>query len=92
MTAKSRNFAPAKKLKRTLLGYLKAIEITYNKRQDTYHPHIHTIMEVSPAFFESKNYLSRRAWASLWAQAIEGEFLPVSHLSYVLLEEVHEVI
>ena len=76
ITAKSRTFAPAKKLKRTLLGYLKAIEITYNKRQDTYHPHIHAIMEVSPAFFESKNYLSRRAWASLWAQAIKADYLP----------------
>lgn len=76
LTSKSQTFAPAKKLKRTLLGYLKAIEITYNKKQDTYHPHIHAILEVSPDFFKSKNYLSRGAWASLWAQAIKADYLP----------------
>ena len=76
MTAKSRTFAPAKRLKESLLGYLKAIEITYNRKQDTYHPHIHAILEVQQSYFQSKNYIGRRAWAGLWAQAIKADYMP----------------
>ena len=76
LTSKSQTFAPAKKLKANLLGYLKALEITYNRKQDTYHPHIHAILEVSPEYFASKNYIGRRAWAKLWAQAIKADYVP----------------
>ena len=76
LTSKSQNFAPAKKLKENLLGYLKAMEITYNRKADTYHPHIHAILEVKESYFASKNYLGRRAWATLWAQAIKADYVP----------------
>jgi len=76
LTAKSRNFAPAKKLKENLLGFMRAMEITYNKKQDTYHPHIHAILEVKESYFESKNYIGREKWASLWAQAIKADYIP----------------
>jgi plasmid rolling circle replication initiator protein Rep len=76
LTSKSRTFAPAKRLKATLLGFMRAVEVTYNKRQDTFHPHIHAILEVAPEYFQSKNYISRRKWAELWAQALKLDYVP----------------
>jgi len=76
IVAKSRNFAGAKGLKEHLLGYLKAVEITYNAKQNTYHPHIHAILEVDNAYFDSKNYLGRVKWAKLWQDAIKADYLP----------------
>jgi plasmid rolling circle replication initiator protein Rep len=76
ITSKAQTFAPAKKLKGTLLGYLKAVEVTYNASQDTYHPHLHCIVEVSPEYFESKNYISRAKWSELWAQALKSDYMP----------------
>ena len=76
MVAKSRNFAPAKGLKEHLLGYLKAVEITFNAKQNTYHPHIHAILEVDSTYFDSKNYLGRVRWAKLWQEAIKADYIP----------------
>ena len=76
LTSKAQKFAPAKKLQENLLGYLKAMEITYNRKADTYHPHIHAILEVKESYFASKNYMGRRAWATLWAQAIKADYVP----------------
>jgi plasmid rolling circle replication initiator protein Rep len=76
MTSKSKTFAPAKKLKQSLLGYMKAMEITYNRRQDSYHPHIHAILQVSGDYFNVKKYITRNAWAELWAQAIKADYRP----------------
>ena len=76
LTAKSRTFAPAKHLKEHLLGYLKAVEITYNKKKNTYHPHIHAILEVRPSYFYTENYIPRSRWAAIWAQAIKVDYMP----------------
>ena len=49
ITSNSRTFAPAKKFKESLQGYIKATEITYNSEEDTYHPHIHCIFKSDQA-------------------------------------------
>lgn len=76
LTSKAQKFAPAKKLQENLLGYMKAIEITYNQKQDTYHPHIHAVLEVEADYFASRNYISRRAWAETWQKAIKVDYVP----------------
>ena len=45
ITSKSQTFAPAQKFKESLQGYIKATEITYNSKENTYHPHIHCIFK-----------------------------------------------
>ena len=51
ITSNSRTFAPAKKFKESLQGYIKATEITYNSKDNTYHPHIHCIFKSDQAIF-----------------------------------------
>ena len=39
-----------------MLGYMRAIEVTYNQQEDTYHPHIHCIFAVKAQYF-TKGYI-----------------------------------
>jgi plasmid rolling circle replication initiator protein Rep len=75
ITSNSRNFAPAKKFKESLQGYLKAIEITYNSADDTYHPHIHCIFQVRPSYF-SRDYITKDGWIELWQKAMGLDYAP----------------
>lgn len=75
LVQKSRNFAPAKLLKENLMGYLKAIEITYNAKSDSYHPHFHILLEVRPSYF-GKGYIKREKYQEMWKQALKLDYLP----------------
>lgn len=77
LVASSLTFAPAKKLKQNLLGYLKAVEVTYNTKDKTYHPHLHVIFAVRNTFFSSsKYYISKKEWINLWQQALGVDYKP----------------
>ena len=72
-----KTFAPAKKLKQNLLGYLKAVEVTYNSKDKTYHPHLHVIFAVKSTFFKNKqNYMTKKEWIELWQQALGVDYKP----------------
>lgn len=77
ITAKSRTFAPAKKLKENLLGYMKAEEITYNADRDDFHPHIHAILEVRPSYFRGDAYIKQKDWTALWRSALGVDYDPL---------------
>lgn len=79
-----KTFAPAKKLKQNLLGYLKAVEVTYNSKDKTYHPHLHVIFAVKSTFFKnSSNYMSKKEWISLWQQALGVDYKPQTDIRVI---------
>lgn len=84
LVSKNRNFAPAKKLKQNLLGYLKAVEVTYNSKDKTYHPHLHVIFAVRNTFFSSsKYYMSKKEWISLWQKALNVDYKPQTDIRVI---------
>ena len=68
----------SQKLRKTLLGASRAIEITYNTRTDTLHPHIHAILAVKSSYFNKKlkQRLTRTEWRQLWQEACGLDYLP----------------
>ena len=77
LVSRNKTFAPAKKLKQNLLGYLKAVEVTYNTKDRTYHPHLHVIFAVKSTFFKNKqNYMTKKEWIELWQQALGVDYKP----------------
>lgn len=59
-----------KRVKSMNKGYLKKIEITYNKKENTYHPHIHTLIVVNKSYFtDTKLYIKRDEWLEMWQNA-----------------------
>jgi hypothetical protein len=54
-------------------GFYRGIEVTHNLDTDMFHPHIHTILAVSPSYFTSRYYLSHDKWLDLWRRAMQDE-------------------
>ena len=58
-----------------VLGTARSFEITH-KRDDDYHPHLHTLLLVEPSYFNNKTasrgYLSQAEWANLHYKAVKA--------------------
>lgn len=64
---------------RAVKGWFRAIEITYNKKQDTYHPHIHAILVVENDYFKRAKglYIPQAQWVDMWGQCLKADYRPV---------------
>jgi plasmid rolling circle replication initiator protein Rep len=58
--------------RRSFLGTFRSVEITYNRRAKTYHPHIHVLAAISPGYFRKSNqdYISHEALREIWTSAL----------------------
>lgn len=66
-----------KDFKRAIKGYFRALEVTYNKIDDSYHPHFHIILAVEPNYFnDRKQYLSQNEWGKLWGDCLGIDYNP----------------
>lgn len=70
------HYKASKKLRKNLLGYLKAIEVTYNEKRDDYHPHFHIILEVDPEYFSFGNYLTQKEFKIMWRELMQMDYDP----------------
>lgn len=55
-----------KEIKKFCLGFVRSLEITYNKKTDTYHPHIHILIHTTNKLYAGRNYLSKKDYIRLW--------------------------
>ena len=68
------NRAFAKLIKRVnrknevLKGYVRKLEVTYNKERNDYHPHIHAIIAVNKSYFTSRDYINQKKWLQMWRE------------------------
>jgi plasmid rolling circle replication initiator protein Rep len=66
------------RIKRLVPGWFRALEITYNEEDDTYHPHMHAIMLVPPSYFTvPKDYMPTQRWVVTWRKAMRLDYDPV---------------
>ena len=82
LTATSRKFVPARVLKKNLLGYMKATEITYNQKKNTYHPHLHVILAIRESYFHN-DYIKKSEWITIWQQAMKLDYAPFVHIETI---------
>lgn len=63
---------------RAVKGWFRAIEITYNEDEDTYHPHIHAILVVQNGYFKTANglYLTQPTWEKMWRESLQVDYDP----------------
>lgn len=68
-----------RKVKRVVQGWFRALEVTYNKADDTFHPHIHAIILVERDYFRKTNadYMQTEEWVRRWRQALRLDYDPV---------------
>lgn len=66
-----------RKIKRSIKGWFRAVEITRNRAKNTYHPHIHAILVVPPEYFsDSGFYLAHGEIVARWKLAMRLDYDP----------------
>ena len=76
LTDKSKKLAITNKFKNNMLGYIRAMEVTYNQEKDTYHPHIHCIFAVKAQYF-THGYIKKGDWQYIWGECCKTEYEPI---------------
>lgn len=76
MTDKSKTLAITKSVKKYILGWFKALEITYNRKADTYHPHLHVVLAVPNSYF-TRGFTKTEKWAEIWRKCLGVDYQPV---------------
>jgi plasmid rolling circle replication initiator protein Rep len=74
-----------KKVSKNLLGYLRATEVTKNELMNTYHPHLHVLLFVSPLYFqgEGDNYIKQDEWTNFWKKSAKLSYTPIVNVKAV---------
>lgn len=50
-------------------GYFRALEITRNKNDGSFHPHFHCVLVVDSGYFKSRQYIPHSDWLDMWRKA-----------------------
>ena len=58
-------------------GYVRVLEITYSKKNNDYHPHLHIIFACSKRYFKSKDYISQKKLSVMWQKSANLDYTPV---------------
>lgn len=55
-------------------GYVKKLEVTFNEKEHTYHPHFHVLLSVDRNYFTNpKKYLKHSEWLNEWCAVMDDE-------------------
>ena len=58
-------------------GYIKSLEVTRNKKDNTAHPHFHVLLMVPKSYFSgSGGYLSKDKWIKIWRSCLRVNYDP----------------
>lgn len=58
-----------KRFKGQIKGFIRVLEVTYNKKSKTFHPHFHCILCVDRDYFAGRNYISQKEYLDMWRKA-----------------------
>lgn len=66
-----------KKVKRNLIGFMRATEVTVNPIDNSYNQHIHVLLCVENTYFKNtENYIPQKQWTGFWRKAMKLDYDP----------------
>lgn len=65
-----------KDIDKICLGFIRSLEVTYNREANTYHPHIHVLIYTTNGLYSGRNYISWKKYKKLWADILGLDYLP----------------
>lgn len=89
MNGSIRRLMQYKKVSKHLIGYVRSSEITVNRENYTFHPHIHILLMVKSSYFNSKSYLTNMDWSKLWRRARKLDYDPVINIKKIRARSRH---
>ena len=54
-------------------GYVRKLELTYNKAENTYNPHFHVVFTVNKSYFTDRTFIKQEKWLQNWRECMEDE-------------------
>lgn len=61
-----------KEFMKSIKGWFRTLEVTYNADRDDYHPHYHILLCVPSGYFK-KTYITHPRWLELWQHAMRDD-------------------
>jgi plasmid rolling circle replication initiator protein Rep len=59
-------------------GWFRALEVTYNRTTDEYHPHFHIILMTTKNYFKKDNlYITQSKFTDLWKESLGVDYTPI---------------
>lgn len=81
-----RKLIKRKKVGNVIKGYVRKLEITYNKKRDDYNPHFHVLIAVNKSYFkDTKSYISQQEWLDIWRD-VTG----ISEITQVQVQKIRQ--
>ncbi len=81
-----RKLIKRKKVGSVIKGYVRKLEITYNKKRDDYNPHFQVLIAVNKSYFTDKRYyISQQEWLDLWRD-VTG----ISEITQVQVQKIRQ--
>lgn len=79
---------------KNLKGYIRKLEITYNKKRDDYNPHFHVIFAINKTYFtDSRQYIKHERWLEMWQKATRlGEKIKVIDVRRIKDKESNDLL
>ena len=74
-----------RKMQRIVKGWFRALEVTYNDQNDTFHPHLHAVIMVDKAYFkkDNKDYMETEEWVQMWRKSAKLDYDPICDIRRV---------
>ena len=73
-------------MKNSIKGYIRKLEMTYNKERNDYNPHFHVLLVVNKSYFTDKRYyIAQKEWLSMWREATDLPEITQVHIQKVEL-------
>lgn len=71
---------------RSIKGYIRKLEMTYNKERDDYNPHFHVLLCVDKNYFKRKElYIKQDEWLAMWREVTDLLEITQVHIQKVAL-------
>lgn len=72
-----RAFSRIQRIVDSTLGMFCKLEITYNAKENTYHPHYHVLIAVPKKYFNTGLYISQMEWLAMWIRSMKDESIEI---------------
>lgn len=82
----------SKEFRKVCKGYIRKLEVTYNKERADFHPHFHIVMAVNKSYFKSKDYISTALLKTLWRKFKKNDSIEAVDMRKVKMNSIKEVL
>lgn len=72
-----------KRFKSVVKGFHRVLEVTINKKNETYHPHFHVILAVDKSYLTSRDYIKHSEWLEMWRKAMNDQGIKMVNIKAI---------